>query len=176
MASNVINDPMAAVMQSYIETQRAELPVEITLVQEEKSTKSKGKNKTDIQFNSTKSTASSSNTYCKQLDSEENVEDTAPSVAYSYRSGGISALNEDNSDADSQISTISQLAKKRAVTISRAEKDQDYDSLEDENQAEKQIKKVVQDEEASHASSLTNLTNNTRNQAYHKSSDSTVGS
>ena len=178
MADNVINDPMAAVMQAYIDTQRAELPKEITLIQEEKQTSTQVTGKTAISFSGSYK-SKSSDTVRKQLDNDENIEDAALSVAYSIRSGGKNA--DDKVDDDkSEGSTFSELAKKRAATIYQAEQDNDLDSLDRDSAVEKNVRKVVQDDNISHASSLTDLTDNTRNQTYHNPSggDSTgsVGS
>ena len=173
MADNVINDPMATVMQAYIDTKRMELPTEITLIADEAPKESVNQTRSEVAFSSQSSTKKS--TELRHLDQEEELADNALSVAYSIKSGNA---NDGNEEEDSQESTLSQLAKKRAATIYRAEQDEDLDSLDVDNENGKQVNQVLPTDDVSHASSLTDLTDNTKNLAYYKtqSSDETVQS
>ena len=171
MAANVIHDPMAPVMQAYIDSQRESLPAEIVINQTEATPGDKDREVVNMVHKVDSSNATIATRM--QLDEQEDIEDKALSVAYSIRSTGT---NDDSSGNSSQKSTISQLAQKRAVNIFQAEKDQDMNSLGNESHQPKAIGNVIQHDDASQASTLTDITNNTANQRYYNESDQSVSS
>ena len=175
MAANVINDPTAQVIQAYIDQKRADLPTEISVPQGETNQlilKDEENDVTVLQHRV--DTTENQNYTIMQLNEQEELAEKAKSVAYSIRSSHSQASYNDD-DSDENSSTLSELAKRRAVRTMQAERDADMDSLEGVNDKQKVIHNVIQHDDVSHASSLTDITNNTLNKTYHnEESNSTI--
>ena len=168
MATNIINDPTGDIMQAYLEEQRAELPIEITVPTQEETADGKD-SKVQVLQHKVDLTENREFTI-RQLDEQDNLTEKARSVAYSIKSYS-SFMNDDDDDDDSQISTISELARRKAAKMVRAERDYELDSVVDANDKNKEVHNILRKDNLSHASSLTDITNNTNNKIYYTGVD-----
>lgn len=171
MAANVLNDPMAPIMQAYRDKQRETLPTEITIMAPATTTKDTGnKNGTKdgtkdvgVQQLVHKVQNTGPQISTTQIDAEDLVDDNAIFAACTINDMEVFK----NDDDESQRSSLSQLAKKRAYKIYSAENVPDMDSLQGSQDPDKEVHKVVQNDDVSQASSITDITNNTYNCEYH---------
>ena len=182
LANNILNDPTADIMRIYNEKHGLKVK-EMKENEDNKEQSESGQAKEGNAKNKSEEVQALGRRKVDTNREDTQMEFNEDAYVLSQKVTDIAQIlamntNEESEDESesSQSSTHSQLLKKQARDLFKAEADPDYDSLPDaEEKNEKAVHNIGKRDEISVCSSITDVTNNTENARYqHETMDSTA--